>query len=188
MDAVFRLIGLLATLFTIAMTLFMLFSFRKERRIGTVSPFVAMVLSLAMLPVFMVLSGARLNLLLALPIMAIGLLVGFLWGQTTRLYYRDGQVMGRHSLFFLLAWGGSLALGQGLNLLGSALLASVALLPLFLSTGTQVGINANLFLRRLVMEPLEEVTPIDVNQLGLPERGKPDTGRPETTPEMAEEE
>lgn len=173
MDTVFRLIGLLATLFTIAMTLFMLFTFRKERRIGTVSPFVAMVLSLAMLPVFMLLSGARLNPLLALPIMAIGLLVGFLWGQTKRLYYRDRQVMGRTSLFFLLAWGGSLALGQGLNLLGSALLASVALLPLLLSSGTQVGINANLFLRRLVMEPPQEVARIDVAQLELPERGEP---------------
>jgi hypothetical protein len=28
----------------------------------------------------------------------------------------------------------------------------VGLLPLFLSTGTQVGINANLFLRRLLVQ------------------------------------
>ena len=118
-----------------------------------------MVLSVATLPIFMLLSGARLNLLLAFPIMAFGLLMGFLRGQTTRLYYKEGQVMGRHSLFFLLGWGGSLALGTLLNLFGSALLASIGLLPLFLNTGTQVGINANIFLRRLVMQPSPEAVP-----------------------------
>ena len=174
MDTIFRLIGLLAALFTVASTAFMLLTFRKERPIGAVSPIVAMALSLAMLPIFMFLSGARLNLLLAAPALAIGLVLGILRGQATRLHYRDGEVMGRHSLFFLLGWGASLALNQGLNLLGSALLASAALLPLFLSTGTQVGINANLFLRRLVVQPPLEVAPADVAQLGLPERETPE--------------
>ncbi len=187
MDTIFRLIGLLGAVFTLAMTLLMLFTFRGERRIGIFSPFFSMILSVATLPIFMLLSGARLNPLLALPIMVFGLLVGFLRGQTTRLYYEEGQVMGRHSFFFLLGWGGSLALGTLLNLFGSALLASTGLLPLFLNTGTQVGINANIFLRRLVMQPHQEAAPIDVARLGLPERGKPTMRLPETRPEWENE-
>jgi hypothetical protein len=183
MDTIFGLIGLLGALFTGAMTILMLFTFRKERRINTFSPFFSTAFSVATLPIFMLLSGARLNLLLAFPIMAFGLLVGFLRGQAMRLYYKGSQVMGRESLLFLLGWGGSLALSQLLNLFGSALLASVGLLPLFLSTGTQVGINANLFLRRLVMQPPPAAASIDVARPGLPERGKPGMGLPETIPE-----
>jgi hypothetical protein len=188
MDTIFRLIGLLGAVFTVAMTVFMLFTFRKERRITTFSPFLSMVLSVATLPIFMLLSGARLNLLLAFPIVAFGLLVGFLRGRATLLYYKEGQVMGRHSLFFLLGWGGSLALGTLLNLSGSALLASIGLLPLFLNTGTQVGINANIFLRRLVMQPSQEAAPVDLARVGLPEQGKPSTGLPETPPEWEKRE
>lgn len=96
--------------------------------------------------------------------------------------------MGRHSLFFLLGWGGSLALGTLLNLFGSALLASLGLLPLFLNTGTQVGINANIFLRRLIMQPSPEAAPTDLARVGLPEQGKSSTGLPETLPEWEKRE
>lgn len=181
MDVLLRLIGLLAVGFTLVMTLFALVAFRKERRIGVLSPLISMVVSLVVLPVFMLVSGARLNLLLALPVMAFGLLAGFLRGQTTRLYYKEGRVVGRHSLFFLLGWGASLALSQLLSLFESTLLASVGLLPLFLSTGTQVGIDGNIFLRRLFMRRPPEAVPIDVARLGLPERGNDATspGLPE---------
>jgi hypothetical protein len=118
----------------------------------------------------MLLSGARLNIAVAIPVMALGLLIGFLRGQTTRLFHQNGKVMGQHSLFFLVGWGGSLALGILLNSFGSALMASIGLLPLFLNTGTQVGINANIFLRRLFMAPSEQAASTSVAHLGLPER------------------
>ena len=171
MDTILRLIGLLGALLTAAMTVLMLFTFRKERRINVFSPLWSAVLSLVMLPVFILLSGARLNLLLAIPILALGLLVGFLRGLTTRLTYKkDGQVVGRNSQLFLLGWGGSLVVAQLLNLFGSAFLASVGLMPLFLSTGTQVGMNGNVFLRRLMMRPPPPVSSVDRARLGLPER------------------
>ena len=170
METILRLIAFLGAVFTVAMTVLMLFTFRKERRISTFSPLWSAVLSLVMLPVFILLSGARLNLLLAIPILALGLLAGFLRGLTTRLTYKDGQVVGRNSRLFLLGWGGSLVLAQLLNLFGSALLASVGLMPLFLSTGTQVGMNGNVFLRRLMMRPPPPVPSVDRARLGLPER------------------
>jgi hypothetical protein len=195
METILRLIGFLGVVLTVAMTVLMLFTFRRERTISTFSPFLSAVLSLVMLPVFILLSGARLNLLLAIPILALGLLIGFLRGLTTRLTYKDGQVVGRHSLFFLLGWGGSLVLAQLLNLFGSALLASVGLVPLFLSTGTQVGMNGNVFLRRLMMRPPPPVPSVDRARLGLPERvgapapappGLSEGGREATPPGLPE--
>ena len=170
MDTILRLIGFLGAVFTVAMTVLMLFTFRKERRINAFSPFLSAVLSLVMLPVFILMSGARLNLLLAIPILALGLVVGLLRGLTTRLTYKDGQVVGRNSQLFLLGWGGSLVVAQLLNLFGSALLASIGLMPVFLSTGTQVGMNGNVFLRRLMMRPPPPIPSVDRARPGLPER------------------
>ncbi|MCJ7549021.1 MAG: hypothetical protein MUQ30_05000 [Anaerolineae bacterium] len=146
---VFRLISFLSIGITTVLVVVMLLTFRKERRIGVASLLISIGLSLIMLPIFILLSGARLNLLIGLPLLAIGLLVGILRGFATRLYLKDGHVMGRHSLLFLAGWGLSLVLAQILNLTASRLLASVGLMPMFLSTGTQVGITSNLLLRRL---------------------------------------
>jgi len=154
MEIVFQAITVLSTLFTLGTTLWMLISFRRERRIRSSALLWSAALSLAMLPVFMLLSGARLNFWVGLPILALGLLVGVLRGQSARLYYKKGQVVGKHSWLFLLGWGISLALAQILNLFGSALLASLGLAPMFLSTGTQVGINGSMLVRRLRMRSL----------------------------------
>lgn len=101
----------------------------------------------------MLLSGARLNSVLGLPALALGLFVGLAWGFTTRLSGPRGRVMGRRSLLFLAGWMATWALSQGLNLLGSALLASAGLLPLFFSTGAHVGASANLLARLLFYKP-----------------------------------
>jgi len=153
MEIVFQVITVLSTLLTLGMTIWMLISFRQERLIRASALLRSAGLSLVMLPIFMLLSGARLNLWVGLPILALGLLVGILRGQNARLYYRQGQVVGKHSWLFLLGWGLSLALAQGLNFFGSALLASLGLAPMFLSTGTQVGINGSMLVRRLRMRP-----------------------------------
>jgi len=116
-------------------------------------------------------------------------------GLATRLTYKDGQVVGRNSQLFLLDWGGSLVLAQLLNLFGSAFLASVGLVPVCLSTGTQVGMNGNVFLRRLMMRPPPPVPSVDRARLGLPERagaaapappGLPERGREATPPGLPE--
>ncbi|MGD9029514.1 MAG: hypothetical protein PVG25_06845 [Anaerolineae bacterium] len=182
MASILRLIGFLSAVFTLVLTVLMLFNFRKERRIGAVSPLLSAAVSLLLLPVFMLLSGARLKLLLGIPILALGLLIGFLRGMATRLTYKDGQVIGRNSMLFLLGWGGSLVLAQLLTLGGSALLASVGLMPMFLSTGTQVGMNGNIFLRRLMMKPPPSVDAMEPGRLGLPEEARAPS-RPPSPPE-----
>jgi hypothetical protein len=168
MDTIFHIISILGMLFTLAMTVLTLLRSRQEKRTSVLGPLFSILISLAILPVFILLSGARLNLLIAIPILVVGLLVGFLRGLTIRLYYKNGQVVGKNSLLFLLGWGGSLALAQIFNILGSALLASIGLIPVFLSTGTHVGMDANVLLRRLMIKPSPPVPPTGYAQSGPP--------------------
>jgi len=145
------LFSLLSILFTVAMTVVMVVTLRKERRIGAFAQLVSAGVGLLMVPIYSALSGARLRPMFALPLLALGLLVGFLRGFATKLTWRGKVVMGRHSVWFLAGWSVSLVLAQLLTLMGSAVLASLGLLPMVLSTGTQVGMAGNLFLRRLFL-------------------------------------
>ena len=138
---------------TVVLTLLMLVTFRSEKRISFLSSFLSAVLSMVLLPVFLAVTGARLNPILGVPVLVLGLLVGFAKGQTMRLYYKGNGVMGRHSLLFLLFWGTSLVAVQLLTTLESRLWSSVGLLPVFFTTGTQVGMYTNLALRRLLIRP-----------------------------------
>ena len=153
MDSIARTVSLVGIAVTVVMTLVMLFTFCKDRPIKPRTLLLSALLSLVMLPVLMLFSRTRLNPVVALPALVMGLLVGGIRGRTTKLVYRDGVVMGRNSMFFLLGWAGSLLLAQAVNLLGSALLSSLGIIPLFLSTGTQVGMSGDLLLRRLRLKP-----------------------------------
>jgi len=153
MDLLYRVISLLAILFTGAMTLVMLFTYRRPRQVRVLALLLSLLLSLIALPLFIWLSGARLNLWLGVPAFVLGLVVGTIRGLTTRLSYEGGQVVARRSWLFLLGWGASLVLAQALAMAGSALLAAAGLIPLYLATGTEVGIQANLLLRRIFLRP-----------------------------------
>jgi hypothetical protein len=152
MENVSGIIGLVFAFITVALTIVALITFRKERRLTRLSTFISLLLSLAMLPLFTALSGAQLNPLLGWPLLVLGLLVGLIWGRSTRLYYRDEKVMGKRSLFHLVGWGLSWALSQFLALFDSALLAALGLVPIFFTTGTQVGTQANLLFRLLFLK------------------------------------
>ncbi len=151
MDLVWRVINVLGILFTAEMTVVMLFTFRAPRRIAVLPLLLSILLSLIALPAFIWLSGVRLNLWLGVPALLLGLGIGTIRGLTTRLSYQDGHVVGRRSWPFLLGWGGSLVVAQALAMAGSALVAAAGLTPLYLTTGTEVGIQANLLLRRIFM-------------------------------------
>jgi TolB protein len=151
MDIILKLAGFLGAGIAAVMTVVMLLTFRKPRRITSMSSLVSILLSGILLPVYIWLSGVPINYYVGFPFLCLGLLIGFLRGQTTQLRYVGEEVVGQHSWLFLLAWGSSLVLSQLLNLFGGGLLASLGLLPVFLSTGTQIGIYGNLLLRRMAM-------------------------------------
>jgi len=162
----FTLINLICFGLTAAMIVVMLIFFRRERRIKVGGMLVSLFLSVLILPVFIWLSGARLNWGLGLLLLGGGVLVGVIRGQATRLYFQGQQVVARNSMLFLLGWIASLLISQLLTTFGSVLWAAVGLMPLFVSTGTQVGMQGNILVRRLLMRPPS----LGVEALGLPER------------------
>lgn len=151
----YTIISILTSLFAVVMTIVMLFSFRKPRRITALSSLSSAMISFIMPVIFLAISGVKPDLRLALPFFSFGLLLGFLRGLTMELEFVGDQVVGRHSILFLLMWGLSLALNQALSTLDLTILLAVGLVALFLSTGTQVGFYGILAVRRLAMLPPE---------------------------------
>ena len=150
---IFYLLNLLSLLFTVVAFGLMFYTLRKERVIGRLTPLLSALLPLVMIPLFMILSGARLNWLLSIPIFLLGLAAGVVRGFTIKLYFKEGQVMGKQSLLFLLGWCITLLLAQLLNVFGSVMLSSIGLMSLFLGTGTQAALSGTIFLRRMMLRP-----------------------------------
>ena len=148
MDNAFSWLNLVCSGFTILMVLVMLITFRKPRPIGRFTPLLSMLLSLLLLALFWLLSGVTLNGLVALLVFGLGLAAGLVIGLTTRLVTQGRRVLGRYSWLFLAAWGGSVVLAQLLAWSGWALAAALGIIPLLFSTGSLVGREATLFIRR----------------------------------------
>lgn len=151
MDILLRIVSLFFSGIAVMLTVLMLLSYRKERSFPPLSMLFSGAMSLIILVVFIAISGAKLNQLIAIPLFIFGALFGVIRGFTVKLYYRDDRVVGKYSLLSLLGWGGSYVLAILLNSFDSVLMASLGLAPLWLATGTQVFLNATLFLRRLFM-------------------------------------
>lgn len=153
MEILWRLIALAGVVATFWFGFAALRAFRKARRMRARPLLLTIGTSLVSLPVYLLLSGARLSPAIGWTSLALGLLAGLVWGLTTQLYFERGQLMGRHSLVALGAWLASWVLAQGLGLTSSTLLVAIGLVPLCFTTGTTVGTNTNLLMRTLVLRP-----------------------------------
>jgi hypothetical protein len=138
------------------MTIIAAISYRKPKKVSLVSSLLSGLIALLSLGALVFLGNIRIEPIIGLPLLVLGLLLGFLRGQAVKLNWEDEVVIGRNSILFLIVWGFSLALSQFLGLLGSSLLASLGLIPAVFSTGLQLGYYGNIFLRRLFMRPGRE--------------------------------
>jgi len=151
----YMIINIASVLFMILMTAVMLFGFRKPRRITFLSSTFSALMSIVIPVIHILITGLKPDLRLALPFLSFGMLLGFIRGVTMKLEFVADQVVGRHSIFFLLLWGLSLALNQALSSPYPTALMAAGLAALFLSTGTQVGFYGILAVRRLALIPEE---------------------------------
>jgi hypothetical protein len=151
----YQIINYFISLFLFLMTVVMLFAFRKPRRITVLSALVSGLISLVIPFLFLALSGQPVDVWLILPIFSFGLILGYLRGITMKLSFVGDQVVGKHSILFLLIWGFSLALNQGLSTLNSIFLLSIGVIVITFSAGIQTGFYGILALRRLVLIPPE---------------------------------
>lgn len=123
----------------------------RERRITFAGEATAGALTTTLLPLFMLISGGRLALWLALPLGCLGLVAGALRGFTLPMRVADGgRIIGRQSRLLLLVWGGALLLQQLATLSGSSALVTLALPLLLWATMAQVAVHGALLWRRLI--------------------------------------
>ncbi len=156
MNTIFRIIGVLGGVFAVVMTIISAIGYRKPKKVSLVSSLLSGLIALLSLGALVFLGNIRIEPIIGLPLLVLGLLLGFLRGQAVKLSWEDEVVFGRNSILFLIVWGFSIALSQFLGLLGSSLLASLGLIPAVFSTGLQLGYYGNIFLRRLFMRPGRE--------------------------------
>jgi hypothetical protein len=136
---------------TLILTGLMLLSYRKPKKFKYSSAFSSIARSLVTLLLFVLISGARLNFVIAVVLLILGGVWGAVRGMTVKLYPLDDQIMVRNSMLSLAGWGGSLAISSLFSSFDSALLAAIGLIPLFFSTATSVGNKSTVMVRRLLM-------------------------------------
>ena len=151
MNSIYLVLGTMGSVFAVIMTILSVIAFRKPRKITVLSTLISGLISVLALAAMILLGGMRINPLLGFPLLIFGALLGFLRGQGVKLSWEGDKVVGRNSILFLILWGLSLALSQLLGTQGSPMLASLGLIPAAFTTGLQVGLYGNLFLRRLFL-------------------------------------
>ena len=151
--SLFAIVNGLGIVVTLVLTVITVVAMRKPRRATVPAALVSALLSLATWGVFVALSGARLSSAIGIAALVAGACVGLIRGLTTRLTYHDGHVWTETRGCTAVLWGGSLLTAQVLVTLGSVLWAAVGLIPLYVSTSSEVVYQGVLLVKRLFYKP-----------------------------------
>ena len=153
LESVFDGLNYVCSIINTILLVLMLVSYRKPKQFKISDKLVSILLTVLTLPVFIIISGARLNVWIGVGLALLGGVYGVIRGLTIKFYYADGELVGRNSSLSLVAYCGSVVLSNVMNTFDSTLLASLGLAPLYLSTGIQVALNFTIILRKLLMRP-----------------------------------
>jgi hypothetical protein len=144
--------GIIATLVSLASMALMVFmiyrtltSFRQERPLNKRAQYLAMASPVLTLAVYLV--GARPSggYLAAIAVAGLaGGVFGLLWSRTTELTLRQGQVVGRNTIWWLAFWGASFVMTQGMTLLRQQTGLNLSLVLMAFSTGVAVTVAVGL--------------------------------------------
>ncbi len=158
------IITLLAGAFSFFMLVITIWMMRRETRVSRLAPFIAVGTTLLGTFLYVVITRAPVNSILAWGFVGFGFLIGLLQGQSTRLYYRGRTIFGKRSTAYLVLWGLAYLVSLALAHVGNAALYAIGILGMMFGLGTTVGANLNLFVRQLVLrpQPASPALPVDV--------------------------
>jgi hypothetical protein len=151
MAILLNIVTVIFSVLILVLTVLRLSSYTKPKKFNLTSIFSSIALSLGTLVVFLLVSGARLNLWIGIVLFILGGMWGVIRGLTIKMYRQEGDVIVRNAALSLIGYGGSMALSSLMNSFDSALLAALGLIPLFMSTGTSVAIKLTVLVRRMLM-------------------------------------
>jgi len=162
LDFLLRLISL----FSVPMSLFMFYklfkSINREQVFNQRILITSIVMASAMMFVnilFMIsaffawCAGIWFGLLLA------GLGFGYIWGKSSKLYQKNDRIMIKRSAMHLLFWASAYTLTHLLTAIFPANIAAAGLAAMFFSTGSTIGTNAYIILKKNIILKPEEIKP-----------------------------
>jgi|GEM_PF-5805239 len=146
-EILLRGFALLAGLVSLVLLFFSVRAMRRERPLSRWRPLISALVVAVVTAGYIVITGAQLNLFMAVGVLLAGLLFGLLEGLFTRVYIRGGQVMGRQSGLYVVVWGlayvATLVLGQ----LRSGALHAGGVLAMLLGLGVALSSSIMLVLK-----------------------------------------
>ena len=148
-----QIITLLAGVFSVVMLVLTIRKMRQETRLSKLAPILAMGVTLLITAVYLVITGAPVNGLLAVLLLILGLAIGLGEGRMTRLYYRGPTLVGKRSVGYLILWGLAYLATMALAQLGNAALHAVGILAMLFGAGAAVGSNLVLLVKQLTVKP-----------------------------------
>jgi hypothetical protein len=157
MDLLFKGLNLTCSGFAFILIIFAVIKFRKERLFKPLTLASSAVLSTVILPIYLVISGIRLNFLLGFLLLIVGLGLGIVSGLTAKIRAGKPGIMGKQSWAAFLIWGLSLIFSILMNLSASSVTSALGVMPLCLTTGIQGSSNMILALRTLKLRHAQPV-------------------------------
>jgi len=148
LTVLYKIVGLVSIPLLVVSTLMMVRSIRRAQRITSRSLIFQLAFSPAFLLMYSLLLGVQVAVKWALPLMMLGIGLGSIWAQSTDLSLRGRNVYGARSVWYLLLWCTTYGVTQLLALFTTDGAVAGGLATMLFSTGSAIGMNGNLLLRR----------------------------------------
>jgi len=84
---------------------------------------------------------------------------GLLWGKSSKLYQKNAQIMIKRTGIHLLFWAGAYSLTHLLTAIFPANIAAAGLAAMFFSTGSSIGTNAYILMKKNTILKPEAIEP-----------------------------
>jgi hypothetical protein len=158
---ILKIIGYLAIPLTVLSVIWMIKTLRRPKPVTFLSLVIQMALPLVVLLVYSFLLQVQVNILLAWPLGLAGLILGVIWGQTTKLSVTRGKVHGKRSVWYLVIWALTFSVTQVLSLMQRRGIVALGLATMYFSTGLAIGTNVSFMYRRWrLLSRKEEPAPV----------------------------
>lgn len=148
LDIALRILGILSIPLLIWSVVVMIKNLKKPRPLRTKDLVVQTLTPVAVFIVYALLLGLDPPRVPSALLLVAGLALGALSSRATRLWLAGGQVIGRRSVWYLVAWSATFAITQALSAFARPEYAAWGFSTMYFSFGLTLGTNAMLAMRR----------------------------------------
>jgi hypothetical protein len=151
---------LLVSIFSFVMVIKSARRMRLEARVTYRAPLIAILTTTISTFLYIAITQATLNAVLASVMLLVGAFLGLLQGRASKLYYQGTNKMIKRNTLYLLIWGLAYVLTMLLSLTGSRVFQASGIMLLLFGFGLAFTSNFVLLLRQLSMrQPKPESAP-----------------------------